>query len=87
MLLLFSIAVTCGAEMDRLNTCKVIDLQSIRLKKQLEESVARGRTPLYESYKTAQGQNDFPSRMQRIRESLEKINMLMAQIKKEEVKH
>ncbi|MGE0172426.1 MAG: hypothetical protein AB7T49_06570 [Oligoflexales bacterium] len=71
---------------------KVVDLSSFRLKKQLEADVSRGRTPLYTSYRNPASEqpnpeNDFAARMQRIRQSLEKINQLMSQIKKSDTKH
>ena len=63
--------------------CKVIDLLSFKTEKKLGETMARGRTPLYQSYrKSAEfDSGDFPARMQKIRESLEKINLLMTQLK------
>jgi hypothetical protein len=71
---------------------KVVDLSSFRLKKKIEADVTRGRTPLYTSYKNPASEqpnpdNDFAARMQRIRQSLEKINQLMSQIKNSDVKH
>lgn len=71
----------------------VLDLQAFREKKKIEDDVSRGRTPLYVSHLDgsvkgsphfkgpAGDQNDFASRMQRIKASLEKINSLMAELK------
>jgi hypothetical protein len=53
---------------------KVIELN--KFKKEQEEK--RGRQPLYKSH----GSSDFGDRMARIRASLERINMLMAELKK-----
>lgn len=69
----------------------VIDLQSFRSRKSEEETLARGRSPLYKSYSqenrqtsSAQGSelSDFSERITRIRASLEKINALMTDLKK-----
>jgi hypothetical protein len=71
---------------------KVLDLNAYREKKQAEDDVGRGRTPLHVShldgkvkgsphFKRPQA-DDFGDRMQRIKTSLEKINQLMADLKK-----
>lgn len=62
----------------------VVDLTSFRQKKKMDEELARGRTPLYSTYlpEKPASEEDFGARMQRIRESLEKINKLMSDLKK-----
>jgi hypothetical protein len=71
---------------------QVIDLGSFRKKKEVTQELARGRNPLFISH--AQGKvtgsphfkgpqdSDFGDRLQRIRASLDKINRLMAELKK-----
>ncbi len=68
---------------------KVVDLQAYRQNKKLETDLARGRQPLYSSHldqtasaKKGSEEDDFGQRMQRIRTSLEKINQLMYELKK-----
>lgn len=64
----------------------VVDLQSFRARKMEDQDLARGRTPLYSSHlengaKPVE-EEDFGTRMQRIRTSLEKINQIMWELKK-----
>ena len=70
----------------------IVELNSFRKKKEIEQEVARGRKPLYLShldgkvtgsphFKRPEGQ-DFGDRLQRIRTSLEKINRLMAELRR-----
>lgn len=70
---------------------KVVDLQAYRQNKKLETDFARGRQPLYSSHldqsaaasaKQNSEDDDFGQRMQRIRSSLERINQLMYELKK-----
>jgi hypothetical protein len=70
----------------------VVDLKSFRQKKEVADNFARGRTPLYVSHLDGKVQGsphlkrpeaeDFGTRLQRIKMSLEKINLLMSQLKK-----
>lgn len=71
---------------------KVFNLAAYREKKEAELEMGRGRTPLHVShldgkvkgspyFKRPQAE-DFGDRMQRIKASLEKINELMAELKK-----
>ena len=71
---------------------KVVSLASFRQKKSADDQLARGRKPLYVSHMqgkvtgsphlNAPEAGDFGDRLQRIRTSLEKINGLMAELKK-----
>ena len=72
---------------------QVVDLASFRKNKETKSEFARGREPLYVSHLSGKvGGNpsqkrpaesaDFGDRLQRIRASLEKINRLMADLKK-----
>lgn len=71
----------------------VFDMQKFRTKKSTEQEFAHGgRKPLYISYLDGQvkgsphfqrhDSEDFGERMQRIKASLERINQLMADLKK-----
>lgn len=70
----------------------IIDFKSFREKKEAEKDIARGRVPLHVSHLTGRvtgsphfkrpQADDFGSRMQRIKTSLEKINRLMVDLKK-----
>ena len=72
----------------------VVCLESYRLKKSFESDLSRGRSPLYVSHLNNEikgsphfkrpSADDFGTRMQRIKLSLEKINFLMAELKKQE---
>ena len=72
---------------------KVLDFNSFREKKALEESLTDERTPLFVSHLNGKikgsphfkrpSSEDFGDRIQRIRTSLEKINALMAELKKQ----
>lgn len=67
-------------------SANVVDLQSFRARKKEDQDLARGRTPLYSSHleNTSKPieEEDFGTRMQRIRTSLEKINQIMWELKK-----
>lgn len=72
-------------------TGKIVDLTHFRQKKQLEKSIAPGRTPLVVSHlegkvKDAESvgvkDSDFGDRILKIRSSLEKINGLMSELRK-----
>ena len=68
----------------------VVDFHSFRRKKAEEEYLARGRKPLYVSHSRGHVQgrtdnqhlSDFSDRIANLRYSLEKINALMADLKK-----
>ena len=71
----------------------VIDFTQFKEKKLLDDSLARGRTPLYLSHLDGKvrgksphfkrpSDEDMGDRMQRIKTSLEKINYLMNELKK-----
>lgn len=69
----------------------VVELSSFRKKKETAEEFARGRNPLYVSHDTGKisgsknaksEEENFGDRYQRIKASLEKINRLMAELKK-----
>ena len=70
----------------------IVDFSAYRKKKETEQELGRGRLPLHVShldgkvtgsphFKRPKDQ-DFGDRMQRIKTSLEKINQLMAELKK-----
>ncbi len=70
----------------------VVDFSAYRKKKEAEQEISRGRLPLHVShldgkikgsphFKSPQA-DDFGDRMQRIKHSLEKINQLMADLKR-----
>jgi len=73
---------------------KVVDLKSFRQKKNEKESLSRGRKPLYVSHADgkvtgsphlkgpADKSEDFGDRVSRIRASLDRINVLMGELKK-----
>ena len=71
---------------------QVVDLTAFRQKKEVAENHAKGRTPLYVSHLDGKVHgsphlkrpeaDDFGSRLQRIKASLEKINSLMTELKK-----
>ncbi len=71
----------------------VINFKDFKQKKIIEEKLAEGRQPLYVSHKNkkitgnphlngSHLDQDFGDRVQRIKISLEKINNLMAELKK-----
>ncbi len=70
----------------------VLDLASFRAKKQTQDDLANGRQPLYTSHIDGKlsgsphlnrpQTEDFGDRLTRIKGSLEKINRLMAELKK-----
>lgn len=64
----------------------IIDLESRKNKKRIDEELARGRNPLYISHKEgsirpSHDNTDFSDRVSRIRASLEKLNRLMEELK------
>ena len=66
---------------------RIIDLAEAKRRKEANDSIARGRVPLLISHDGLvsghiKPDGDFHARMQRIRSSLEKINNLMAELKK-----
>ena len=71
---------------------KLVDLTAFRQKKEVADNLANGRTPLYVSHLDGKvhgsphlkrpDAEDFGSRLQRIKSSLEKINHLMTELKK-----
>lgn len=72
----------------------VVSLDAFRRKKDFENSFSEGRIPLYVSHLSGKVKGnphlnkeeakDFSNRMQRIKLSLEKINKLMKELKKNE---
>lgn len=70
----------------------VVDLNAFKKKKESEKEISRGRLPLHVSHLDGKvtgsphfkrpNTDDFGDRMQRIKSSLEKINKLMADLKK-----
>lgn len=69
----------------------VIDLNAARFKKQVREDLAKGRTPLYVSYKTGnvttgeqvlKPKEDFGDKLGKVKQSLERINNLMDELRK-----
>lgn len=72
---------------------KVLDLKAFKEKKNIEDELSQGRTPLFVSHLDGKikgsphfkgpESEDFGDRMQRIRTSLEKINSLMAELKRQ----
>ena len=64
-------------------------MSKYKAEKKIKEDLARGRTPLYVSHATGKitgtpnedKQEDFGSRLARIRASLDKINRLMSELK------
>ena len=72
----------------------VVDFASFREKKTLNQDLAGDRTPLFVSHLDGKVKGsphfkrptsqDFGDRIQRIRASLEKINELMAQLKRQQ---
>jgi hypothetical protein len=74
------------------SSSNIVDFASFKKKKHLEQDLARGRNPLFVSHKRgtitdskdAQRVADTPDmgdRLQRIRTSLQKINILMAELR------
>lgn len=65
---------------------EVLYLGRYRREKQAKQDLAKDRTPLYVSHTDhkiyGNGDKNFGDRAQRVRESLEKINLLMAEYKK-----
>lgn len=71
---------------------KVLDFGTFKAKKDFEQDMSRNRMPLHVSHLDSkvksspqinrEDKEDFSRRMQRIRQSLEKINTLMADLKK-----
>jgi hypothetical protein len=74
------------------NSPKIIDLASFRAKKNVKEDLGKGREPLFISHMDGKlsgsphmkrpEAEDFGDRLSRIKLSLEKINRLMAELKK-----
>jgi len=63
---------------------KVIDFQKYRDNKKIQQYLSEAREPLYKSHNKEQkteNNEDFGHRLQRIRNSLEKINRLMHELK------
>ncbi len=70
----------------------VVDFSQFKRSRQQDNDLSRGRTPLHVSHLDGQVKgsphfrrpeaDDFGDRMQRIKASLEKINQLMADLKK-----
>lgn len=70
----------------------VLDFTAFKNKKVTDDNFARGRTPLYVSHADGKvtgsphfkrpDHEDFGDRLQRIKTSLEKINQLMADLRK-----
>ena len=77
---------------NRSDSDKVISLIQYREKKDIESNLSRGRNPLYVSHLNGKikgsphlsrpSAENFGDRLHRIRQSLEKINRLMAELKK-----
>ena len=75
----------------------VVDLSKFRAKKDLESNIAPDRTPLFVSHLNGKVKGsphfkrpeseDFGDRLQRIRTSLEKINSLMSELKRQSAKN
>lgn len=71
---------------------RIVDLSSFRKKKEIEQDLAQGRRPLFVSHADRKmtgsphlrnpEAEDFGDRLQKIRSSLERINKLMAELKK-----
>lgn len=75
------------------NSENVVSLSNFRQKKKEEETLTRGRKPLYVSQKDGkvtgsphlnkgEKDEDFAQRVSRIKSSLERINSLMSELKK-----
>jgi hypothetical protein len=75
------------------NGSNIVDLDAYRSKKMFDEAIAKGRVPLYSShldkqakssphFKMNQDDGSLAERIVRIKASLEKINNLMAELKK-----
>jgi hypothetical protein len=69
----------------------IINLEQFKRKKEIDQDLARGRTPLYVSHATGKitgskddtkPGEDFADRLTRIRTSLDKINRLMNELKR-----
>lgn len=86
-----------GAGDSQANETKIVDFAAFRRKKFVENDLARGRKPLYVSHMDgkisgsphfkgpageASESGDLGERIQRIRTSLQKINRLMAELKR-----
>jgi len=75
----------------------ILNLCDFRKKKEIDTDIAPGRTPLYVSHLNGKvtgnpnfkrpSNEDFGDRLQRIRHSLEKINSLMNELKKQSSKN
>lgn len=74
---------------------KIVDMAAFRRRKFVENDLARGRKPLFVSHHDSKvtgsphfnqpvgdGSDDLGDRIQRIRASLQKINRLMAELKR-----
>ncbi|MEZ4741155.1 MAG: hypothetical protein R3B45_01685 [Bdellovibrionota bacterium] len=76
--------------LDPKSNAKVLNLAHFRKKKKEEETLSRGRKPLYISHTERKitskpgnnGNEDFSDRVSRIKASLERINTLMSELKK-----
>ena len=63
---------------------KVIDIKAFREKQAEQQALVRGRVPLYESHIKGDkvSTHDFALRISKLRQSIEKINALVADLKK-----
>ncbi len=90
--LLLKAGVVMSSESSSTENGKVVNITEFRQKKKVTEELSRGRNPLFVSHmdgKVAGSPHfkkpdaaDFGDRIQRVRASLEKINRLMAELKK-----
>lgn len=77
-----------AGEEQKVGTENLVSLTDFRQRRQAQYDLSRGRRPLYLSH-MAQGtasreesEGDFAERVARIRKSLERINELMAQLRR-----
>ncbi len=87
-----TVVADVGVEMDDRKSGLIVDLSSYRRKKEVEQDLADGRRPLFVSHLDRKmtgtphlrrpAAEDFGDRLQRIKSSLERINNLMAELKK-----
>lgn len=65
----------------------IVDFNQFRRSKLVEAQFGKGRTPLYVSHSKGKisgrssNQNDFDARVTRVRDSLERINKLMQELR------
>lgn len=78
-------------EVNENSSNEVVNLQNFRTKKLEEQSLVRGREPLYMSHgvrgldsdsKSDKNLSDFSDRISNIKRSLDRINLLMNDLKK-----